>query len=62
MGLTGGGPGNVTQLPSTLLYSAAFSSSQFGYANAIAIMTVVLCLIVTAVVKALLKEREVRRR
>lgn len=62
MGLTGGGPGNVTQLPSTLLYSAAFSSSQFGYANAIAIMTVVLCLIITAVINALFKEREVRRR
>lgn len=62
MGLTGGGPGNVTQLPSTLLYSAAFSSSQFGYANAIAIMTVVLCLIITGVINAVFKEREVKRR
>lgn len=62
MGLTGGGPGNVTQLPSTLLYSAAFSGSQFGYANAIAIMTIVLCLIITAIVNAVFKEREVKRR
>lgn len=62
MGLTEGGPGNVTQLPSTLLYSAAFSGSQFGYANAIAIMTVILCLIITAVVNAIFKEREVKQR
>lgn len=62
MGLTEGGPGNVTQLPSTLLYSAAFSGSQFGYANAIAIMTVILCLIITAIVNAIFKEREVKRR
>lgn len=60
MGLTGGGPGNVTQLPSTLLYSAAFTGSQFGYANAIAIMTVLICLLITAVVNSAFKEREGR--
>lgn len=62
MGLTGGGPGNVTQLPSTLLYSAAFSGSQFGYANAIAIMTVFMCLFITAAINFIFKEREVRRK
>lgn len=58
MALTGGGPGNATHLPSTLLYEAAFSQSQFGYANAIAIMTVLICLGITVIVNKLFKEKE----
>lgn len=58
MALTGGGPGNATHLPSTLLYEAAFSQSQFGYANAIAIMTVLICLGITGIVNKLFKEKE----
>ena len=58
MSLTGGGPGNATQLPSTLLYTAAFSHSKFGYANAIAVMTVVFCLLITIVVNALFREKK----
>lgn len=58
MALTGGGPGNATHLPSTLLYEAAFSQSRFGYANAIAIMTVLICLGITASVNKLFKEKE----
>ena len=58
MSLTGGGPGNATQLPSTLLYTAAFSHSKFGYANAIAVMTVIFCLFITAVVNGVFKEKE----
>ena len=56
MSLTGGGPGNATQLPSTLLYTAAFSHSKFGYANAIAVMTVIFCLSITAVVNGVFRE------
>lgn len=58
MSLTGGGPGNATQLPSTLLYTAAFSHSKFGYANAIAVMTVIFCLSITAVVNGVFREKE----
>lgn len=58
MALTEGGPGNMTQLPSTLLYKVAFSQSQFGYANAIGVMTVIFCLAVTAVVNFIFKDRE----
>lgn len=59
MALTGGGPGNATHLPSTLLYEAAFSQSQFGYANAIAIMTVLICMGITMVVNKLFREKEI---
>lgn len=58
MGLTEGGPGNVTQLPSTLLYTAAFSQSRFGYANAIAVMTVGICLLITIVVNFIFREKD----
>lgn len=60
MSLTGGGPGNATQLPSTLLYTAAFSHSKFGYANAIAVMTVLFCLLITVAVNVLFGEKEGR--
>ncbi len=59
MSLTGGGPGNATQLPSTLLYTAAFSHSKFGYANAIAVMTVLFCLFITVCINMLFREKEV---
>ena len=47
MALTSGGPGSATQVPSTLLYKNAFTFSKFGYADSIAVLTVVLCLLIT---------------
>ena len=49
MGLTGGGPGYATDVPNTLLYKNAFTYSKFGYANAIAVIMIVLCLVITVV-------------
>ena len=49
MGLTGGGPGYATDVPNTLLYKNAFTYSKFGYANAIAVLMILLCLAITVV-------------
>lgn len=58
MGLTGGGPGYATDVPNTLLYRNAFTYSKFGYANAIAVVMVVLCLLITVVTNRFFEERE----
>lgn len=44
---TNGGPGDSTQFLAVYLYNEAFSASQYGYANAISILFVVVCLIAT---------------
>ena len=58
MGLTGGGPGYATEVPNTLLYKQAFTYSRFGYANAIAVIMVVFCLMITVIVNHIFKERD----
>jgi len=55
--LTGGGPANSTQFLSTYLYSKAFRESLYGYGNAISILLVAICLIVTVMMnRAMNKE------
>ncbi len=46
--LTGGGPGNSSQLMSSYMYKQAFSSMKYGYGSAIAVFIVVLCLLITS--------------
>jgi len=46
--MTQGGPDNSTQFLATYLYQKAFSINLYGYANAISILFIVACLIVTA--------------
>lgn len=47
--LTGGGPGNASEVLGTLLYSSAFAKDQMGYASAIATVILVLTLLVSLV-------------
>ena len=56
--LTGGGPGYATDVPNTLLYKNAFTYSKFGYANAIAVIMIVLCLVITVVTNRVFAERQ----
>ncbi|UUZ96698.1 hypothetical protein LJK87_21960 [Paenibacillus sp. P25] len=44
---TNGGPGDATQFLAVYLYNQAFAASQYGYANAISIVFIVVCLIFT---------------
>ena len=45
-------------LPNTLLYKNAFTYSKFGYANAIAVLMIVLCLVITVVTNRVFAERD----
>lgn len=60
MVLTSGGPGNTTEVPATLIYRRAFIDNRFGYADSIATMTVVACLLITIVFNWIFREREAK--
>ena len=45
--ITNGGPGNRSQFIANYLYSVAFKNSQYGYANAISVVFIVICMAVT---------------
>jgi len=47
--MTNGGPANTTQFIGNYLYKTAFSSSLYGYGNAISVIFVIICLIITVV-------------
>ena len=57
-GLTQGGPGNATSLLPYQVYTAAFSSLDFGYASAIAIFTFAIVLVLSLVGYAILRRNE----
>ena len=44
--LTGGGPGNSSELMTTYMYKQAFTSMKYGYGSAVAIVIVIICLTV----------------
>jgi raffinose/stachyose/melibiose transport system permease protein len=44
---TNGGPGDATQFLAVYLYNQAFSASRYGYANAISILFIIVCLLAT---------------
>jgi raffinose/stachyose/melibiose transport system permease protein len=53
---TNGGPGNSSQFLANYLYIKAFTSYQYGYGNAISVLFVVVCLLVTFILNKLLKQ------
>jgi raffinose/stachyose/melibiose transport system permease protein len=54
--MTNGGPGNSTQFLGNYLYKAAFSSSLYGYGNAISVLFVVFCLVLTILLNKTMKK------
>lgn len=54
--MTNGGPGESTQFLGNYVYKAAFSSSLYGYGNAISVLFVIFCLILTVILNKLLKK------
>ncbi|MBD0380882.1 carbohydrate ABC transporter permease [Paenibacillus sedimenti] len=52
---TNGGPGDSTQFLAVYLYNKAFSASEYGYANAISILFILVCLIATYVSNKLIR-------
>ncbi len=57
MVLTSGGPGNASEVPATVIYKRAFLDNRFGYADAIAAMTVAACLLITVLFNYLFRDR-----
>lgn len=58
--LTNGGPGNRTQFTANYLYQEAFKSYRYGYGNAIGVIFIIICLIVTVALNKAFEDREAR--
>jgi len=56
--ITDGGPGISSQFPALYLYQMAFRNYKYGYANAISVVFVAICLIVTYFYNRALKARD----
>lgn len=54
--LTGGGPGNSSELMTTYMYKQAFSSMKYGYGSSVAIMIVIICLTIGLLFRRLTRE------
>lgn len=54
--LTGGGPGNSSELMTTYMYKQAFSSMKYGYGSSVAIMIVIICLAIGLLFRRLTRE------
>ena len=59
--LTNGGPGNSTQFTANYLYQQAFKAYKYGYGNAIGVIFIIVCLIVTVLLDKVFAEREPRK-
>ncbi len=53
--MTQGGPNHRTEVLATELYAEGFNYFKYGYASAISVVLLVMCLVVTLVVKKLIK-------
>jgi len=56
--LTNGGPGDRTQFAATYLYQQAFKAFKYGYGNAIGVVFIAICLVVTVLLGKLFQEKE----
>lgn len=53
--MTQGGPNHRTEVLATHLYAEGFNYFKYGYASAISVVLLVMCLLVTLIVKKLIK-------
>ena len=60
--LTNGGPGNSTQFTANYLYQQAFKAFRYGYGNAIGVVFIVICLIVTVLLNFIFRDRDEKPR
>lgn len=56
--LTGGGPGQASELVTTYMYKTAFTSGQYGYASAISVFIVVECLVAVGLIVLSLRRKD----
>jgi raffinose/stachyose/melibiose transport system permease protein len=60
--LTNGGPGNASEVPTTLLVKSIFMRFQYGYGSAMAIFVVAECLLFTVLIQWLFRDRDVNNK
>jgi len=58
MVMTGGGPGNATQVISSHMYKITFYSMKYGYGSTIAVFLIAACLLATLLLNGLFKKSE----
>lgn len=58
--LTNGGPGHATELLTTYMYKVGFTSTQFGYASAMAVFIVVECVLAVGLIVRIFRLGAVR--
>ena len=56
--LTNGGPGNSTQFAANYLYQQAFKAFKYGYGNAIGVIFIIICLVVTILLNTVFADRD----
>ncbi len=56
--LTGGGPGQASELLTTYMYKTAFVHTDYGYASAISVFIVIECLVAVGLILLLLRRRD----
>lgn len=59
--LTNGGPGNSTQFAANYLYQQAFKAFKYGYGNAIGVVFIIICLIVTVLLNKVFEDKDVAK-
>lgn len=56
--LTNGGPNNSTQFAANYLYQQAFSAFKYGYGNAIGVVFIIICILVTVFLNFIFREKK----
>lgn len=56
--LTGGGPGQASELLTTYMYKTAFVHTDYGYASAISVFIVIECLVAVGLILLLLRRKD----
>lgn len=56
--LTNGGPNNSTQFTANYLYQQAFKSFRYGYGNAIGVVFIVICVVITVLLNTVFREKQ----
>jgi raffinose/stachyose/melibiose transport system permease protein len=57
--LTGGGPGNKSELMATYMYKVAFSNNQFGYGSTLAVFIIFECIVAVYILRKLERHKKV---
>lgn len=56
--LTNGGPNNSTQFAANYLYQQAFKAFKYGYGNAIGVVFIIICVLVTVALNTIFRDKQ----